>query len=1214
MSEVYDLRGLQYDSYEDVDVRIPDRDPTWGESMTAAVALQPFWQTVMQATDPILPPDEPDYNPFIDENLAGYEQYYSDFLGSSSTAESDRIKARIDDNLEMRRKSEELGMLSFLLTEFANPVNYVPLPAIAAGRGAMTVGRSIARGGALFGGAIALEETVRQQVDPTATLDESLLNVGYATMFGGLFGGIAGGVAARGFKNADIARVTDEFLAETAVQGPPTRDGVRPAYDAEMPAMFSGGGGTFTARPTADGQVGIASALGLEKVVTNLLPTLWSKLQGTGIKSVADFADRTLGDYGLKLKANESGIATPESVTVTASRWRGMAGDLTRELEQIWTKYKSGGGEGGVRVGDMSPSVIASRTQQLVGRMGGPAPVGPRMNDREFYDAVFRAHKRNGIETDDPFVKEGVAAVRKYFDKARENGIGTGLLRTKEGWVRKVDVQIKRAQELIAREQELLAKGSLSNNEKLHLLKVKQAQARVLENLQSNLLRTLDVDGELDEYVSAWQSRQKEFYARLFDTGRDIVARGARRKSATEEAFLLVERQIEEDRKLVAYFNQLEETIGLTDKQRKYRDDLQAALDEYDAAKDTAAKSGETPTIYTKKELAYLERLQDMLSGKRIFDDADFHPKNDPFYLPRVWALDKIEGREDELKAILVAWFRENPLGDMSQEALERRAERAIDKIMKRATLEEYQLFSESSAGASFLNARGLDIPNELVADFVETDVTKLANMYGQRFGVMNEMQRAFGDVSALDSIDDVIMQSALEIDASDLAKGLEQLDELEGQLARARDFQTGAIFGTDEASMTARRRVSYIKGYGITISMGGAVLSSLTELTRPMMVYGFTRTIGAGLEALTNKQAFRELRNEMRTWTAQGSDATLTGSTVSRFNNVDGPAGGSTSGLGKVARAHTDFAYGPYFKLNLLTPFTDMVKGWSNYLGAKFLYEDIMKASDDPAVAQRLASYGLTPDDIKAIQMERVAEVDHGSFKMNLDQWSDDGAARRFAAAVGGMTRRTIVTASNADLPDIVKGFIGDKEAPWLTLPFQFMSWGFGAVNKILLSGLQGRDQSLMAGAVSLVGWGYIIEALKVPEYIWENMSAEERMVRAIDRSGLFGVFSDIPTMVETATAGEISARSAIGLDPFVRNPDYIDAIGEALGPGLGTIASGVGLLIDEGAETKDYTSAMRRAIPLNNILYWKELFRDFERGVAEKIDDSGEEELMVN
>ncbi len=101
---------------------------------------------------------------------------------------------------------------------------------------------------------------------------------------------------------------------------------------------------------------------------------------------------------------------------------------------------------------------------------------------------------------------------------------------------------------------------------------------------------------------------------------------------------------------------------------------------------------------------------------------------------------------------------------------------------------------------------------------------------------------------------------------------------------------------------------------------------------------------------------------------------------------------------------------------------------------------------------------------------------------------------------------------------------------------------------------------------------------------------------------------------MVETATAGEISARSAIGLDPFVRNPDYIDAISEALGPGLGTIASGVGLLIDEEAETKDYTSAMRRAIPLNNILYWKELFRDFERGVAEKIEDSGEEELVVN
>ena len=220
----------------------------------------------------------------------------------------------------------------------------------------------------------------------------------------------------------------------------------------------------------------------------------------------------------------------------------------------------------------------------------------------------------------------------------------------------------------------------------------------------------------------------------------------------------------------------------LTKNQQKYADDLENRIEsqraELDEAESQRLDMALPEDFLSAAQRKYMSDLTASLESDQVISQKLFAPPNERFYLPRVWALDKIEGREDELKAILVAWFRENPLGDMSQEALERRAERAIDKIMKRATLEEYQLFSESSSCASVLNARGLDIPNELVADFVETDVTKLANMYGQRFGVMNEMQRAFGEVSALDSIDDVLMQSSLEIDASDLAKGLDQLDE----------------------------------------------------------------------------------------------------------------------------------------------------------------------------------------------------------------------------------------------------------------------------------------------------------------------------------------------------------------------------------------------------------------------------------------------------
>jgi hypothetical protein len=258
-----------------------------------------------------------------------------------------------------------------------------------------------------------------------------------------------------------------------------------------------------------------------------------------------------------------------------------------------------------------------------------------------------------------------------------------------------------------------------------------------------------------------------------------------------------------------------------------------------------------------------------------------------------------------------------------------------------------------------------------------------------------------------------------------------------------------------------------------------------------------------------------------------------------------------------------------------------------------------------------RLASVGIDKDIAGRVRKQNVINED-GEFDMNLNRWEDREAMASFVSAVGGVTRRSIVTPGLADLPEIAKGFYNGREYPLLTLPFQFMSWGFGAVNKIMLSGLQGRDQSAMAGAVSLFSLGWMIEAIKTDEYIFDQMTIEEKAVRAFDRSGLIGVLSDIPTMVETATMGNVGLRPMMGLDPFVRDPQYYDAVGELGGPAVGKIADMVGIMVDEDSDTNDVTGAIRRSIPLNNLFYWKELFRDLERGVADWIDNEETEYLV--
>lgn len=1466
---------------------VPQVEPTWAEAMWAQIQTQPIYDFGYQLTQRPIAQDPDDSFSFENEDLAGYEEYYRDFIGARSSQEVDFIKSNIDRHLRLRQQTSQLGFGSILLSELANPINYIPLPGLRVGRGAQVTAGAL-RGSASFGAIIAAEEGLRQAIDPTATAEESLYAIGFGAALGGILGGAVNAFPAVNGRSFSGEAIGAEYVAEMSLRA---EAGLPP------PAPQFSGLGRFEAVPTTEGTAGIAPVFGgLQKWAET--QTVFGRGQATGIRAVGEFMERMLGDYGLKLQKNKLGLPTAESIDLLAGAWRGKAGDAVRELEQIWTRYKVDGGEGGMRVADMSPAVMASRARELTGVKSD------KMEMDQFLEAVFRAHKRDRIETDNPFVKEAVDVVRRFYDDANVQGQETGFFRTRKNWSKEVDKRMGRARQLIRRKDELLAKqadGSITPNELLSLERLIVAENGMIARLQRMALGMVDESPELADIVRRWDEQDAAWRKQLAETMEDLKASGREQRLA-QEAF---ERQIQKDRELLDYFNRLEESAGLTDKQRAYRDALQEIFDELDEGSDPLTKSQDTsrrqflqglaasaaaaiaapalpakaatpvtetlkaaigqgnlsqvisllkqssnpeyallaerldrsglgdttiefmfntratlggtttlrpdgssqikinfdsglneetllhellhafiqqrwggvslylpqnkrllkdavdrndqvladyrqlwrdintaleknqpeaiasaewgnalndpdellawsltnrdlqaflrsvdaqgnkvdpegslweqfkswflqligveytpkvssaldevllagnnvvaagkdvPTgdfnkkladefyksnkmdlhnhadrknqkaenrspadamsnrdFMTLKQQAYYDKLQKILRGDEVFVDADFSPPNEKFYLNRMWVPEKIIGREEELEEIFFNWFKENPKPGTrpDDDAIRARAKAAVEEVMGVAQREDLQLFRENNgAGARFANARGIDIPNELVADFIETNVAHLMRVYGTRFGLMNEMTKAFGDRSAHEAIEDVMMQAALEVDASDLSKARQTLADIEKDLYLARDKATGAVY-TDEAA-DARRHAQYLKAYGILTSMGTAVISSLTEVGRAGMVHGFRRTFGATLEAMTNASEFKQLRAYMRTHTGEDGSAVLTGD-ASRFINEGGPTGAGSSQVGRWLRKMSDFAYGPYFKLNLLTPFTDLMKGHSNYVTTKFLYEDVMSwKPGNTKLQERLASMGLSEADIKAVQAEKAISTE-GGLSLNLDNWKDEGAARRFVAAVGGVTRRIIVTPSLADLPEYVKGFINGREAPYITLPFQFMSWGFSAVNKIMLSGLQGRDKSAAAGVVALVGLGYMVEALKVPEYVWDKMSFTERMVRAVDRSGVTAVFSDVPTMAETLTGGTVSARALVGLDPYLGNSDYFSAAGEVGGPAIGKAADIAALMVRDDAQVDDYTAAIRRAIPLNNLLYWKGLVRDLEKDTASGIE----------
>lgn len=1162
------------------------KQSTWVQSMQAAIQEQPLWQMLEnEFFDPQIEARDPNYNPFINdaEALVGYEDYSHKFWGAGSREEVDLIKMRIDRSNERQQLASELGFFSLLATELANPVNLIPLPGLAAVRG---VRAGLMAGAASVGAISAGEEALRMVYDPNATAEQAAMNVGMATVLGGVLGGGVGAWARMRGK-ADSADLLDELAIEYEAEFAPNRMANEAGLeiprlgDQPQPYFETASGGEFVVRPTTEGASGIASALGIEKITARM--TVWGQGHLTRIASVGDMVDKLLGDYGLMLNKNKLGMKTDPGVQLSAGWWRGMGTDAVRALEQIYTKYMAGGGEGGARFGDMSPTVT----------LGNLGVTNGKMNPQDFYREIFKAHKSDRLEHPDPFVMEGVQVVRKLFDTAFDEGIRSGLIRTKDG---RLAANIRKVERLRSLREQVSKLDPNDDRDMLSFVFMSNYEAAISAELRATFLRNVDLGPQADVLVASMKKLDNL-------TGKDLQKRidDLKGSAAAYRERMMNEQAVARDREILESLKAQEAARGLTEKQLAYYEYLSERLGKYDA--EIAKGDPDIRDWMTVKQREYLDDMERWLAMK--MDDGGEAPK-DKYYLPRYWLADKVLEREDELRRILTQWFVDNPKEGTfsSPEAIAERVENAIDNIVGRARKEDLQLFDDGGIGATFQSKRDIDIPNELVIDFIETDVTKLMRAYSQRFGLMSEMTRAFGDTSGTMAIEDVVLQATREVKIPSLEEAVASVQEIEKLLIKARDKATGRIYDTSEKGVAARRRAGYVKAYGILTSMGTAVVSSLTEPARAIMVHGFARTLGASLEQMSNTAALKNMTAEMRTITGEGGDAVLnTGMT--RFVNDGGPVGGAAGMFGKAGQKMTDYAYGPYFKMTLLTPWTDLMKNWNNVLGARFLYEDMMSVANNTADAktiQRLASIGIDADDAAKLAAQPVELVDG---KFNFDQWPDQRLARRFGAAVAGQTRRAIVTAGDADLPEIAKGFWGDRELPMITLPLQFMSWGFGAVNKIFLSTLQGRDKSRLAGAFALIGMGYMVEKLKQPDWAWEKMSTEERMVRAFDRSGLIGVFSDIPTMVETVTMGTVSARGIIGLEPYVRNPTYADSIGEFGGPALGKVADLVGVMLDQDADAKDVAGAVRRSIPLNNVLYWNGLLKDFEDWTFEEYED---------
>ena len=578
-----------------------------------------------------------------------------------------------------------------------------------------------------------------------------------------------------------------------------------------------------------------------------------------------------------------------------------------------------------------------------------------------------------------------------------------------------------------------------------------------------------------------------------------------------------------------------------------------------------------------------------------------------PFYFPHRWDVSAVIKEEPRLREILTRHFYKtaHDLGySRIDEAVAARVDDAIDNILGRKKEGDDTVPKKLSGDgrAFFTRARQIDIPTELIKDFIDTDLLGVMREYSRKAGLGIEYTRAFDTPTGDLAINRASIQAARE------GKSLSEIDSVEGDIINVRDALLGRAHSPEQIGA---KEASILRSWFTLTSMGKAIFANMAEVARPLWVLGVKENFGYALRALGNNDVVASMNSELRQNTSGYWELAL-GMTHRRFIESGPDSFGSMSRYGRaldsVERPLSYFASAPYYLLNGVGVMTHFLKNYTGLVASEMIARRAIAVASGKATSKELeflASYGIGREDAIKIASMPINR-DRGLILANTNEWTDKDAVRKFFGAVEGIQRRTINTPSAADKPTIMMGILGKgadrKESIMMALPFQLKAWSFGANNKIVLSALQGRDASVMAGALGMFGLAYMANYIRTPTGVWNRQDFDEKLLTAFETSGIAALYGDLNFMAEQASQNTIGIRPMTGMKPkFGQEADVYDATGEVAGPAISKMLD-IYKAFNNGTP-RDKARVTVNAIPLNNLFWIPESFRAMSRKTLEEV-----------
>lgn len=547
-------------------------------------------------------------------------------------------------------------------------------------------------------------------------------------------------------------------------------------------------------------------------------------------------------------------------------------------------------------------------------------------------------------------------------------------------------------------------------------------------------------------------------------------------------------------------------------------------------------------------------------------------------------------------------------LRDLAPKIKEARKDRDIEEMYANASEDEIRAAvndtvdgilglkaGEASYRAAFANptrARVLDVADELLEPWLESNAQNVMAQYFRSIVPDMEITRTFGDLE-LSRVTQAIEEEAnvklrgvtnkrarnkIIREKQENIRDLEAMkDRLRGTYGAPKDPRSGWVKGS-----RTMRTVSFM-GY-----LGGMVVSAIPDVSNVIGRAGIGNAFGG---------AFTMVTKPKRLGLAAADMAEVGAAAEWHLNTRAMAVADLFDPYSTNSKLEQSLATGSSI-FSRLTGMTAWNAGWKSVGGAMVaskMSKAAMAVRNGTATKKQLEALGA--NDIEPWMAERIAEqlTRHGDMDGTLwlprgQNWDDQEAFLAFRRAMNREFNIMIVTPGQ-DLP---LSFSSETGKFFL----QFKSFAFSSHHRLLLAGIQRADADVLAQVVTAVALGGLVSNIKAEMGDRKRKEGAAFWEDSLDRSGLMGWLMEPYNIANGFSNGALS----ISGEPVSRYKARSVTQG-AVGPSVDMVTRFGEALNAYSSESATYrdTRALMRPVPGNNLVWLLPLIKKIEDAAVE-------------